>query len=211
MNDACLLLKGLQANDEKAYARLHASESQGLMRALLHQGFVANEDEFYTVFHDALLAVGKLAVNFHSDSEVRSALYVIARNKAIDCFRRSQSSQAKMIVFRDCDEDQTPAPPDFDAYAAIDNERRVALMHKAIDRLKGQQKIVMAGIVQKMTPSEIADAMKLSLNAVYTIRKRAYEQLKQDIQAMMSGDAKDISLRFLLLLGLLGWFFYKKS
>ncbi len=127
LNDEELIAK-IAAGDKvamRAFYERHAAGLRAFIRARLDDPI-----ETADVLHDAMLEVWRAAGRFAGQSTVRSWLFAIARNKAVDRVRRAAARGAEQPI-----DDMEIADGGVDAEAALAAAETAAAVRRCLDGL----------------------------------------------------------------------------
>lgn len=106
---------------------------------------------------DVFLKAWKKSDSFHSDSNVGTWLYAIARNTVMDAYRK-RKVRSLMGLFKQRDDGETVEPVDPDAGRATDNDELRDVLRKTISRLdEPYRSILILREVEDLSYAEIAD------------------------------------------------------
>ena len=144
-----LLLERVSRGDRDAMKLLYDEYAPGLRRFVTR--WIANENDAADVVHDTMLDVWRMADRFAGRSSVKSWIFSIGRNKAIDRNRRGART-----VFDEPDvEIVDDAPNPEQVTEAFQDAARV---RACVETLSGPQKTaIQMAFFEDLTYQEIAD------------------------------------------------------
>lgn len=106
---------------------------------------------------DVFLKAWKKSDTFHSDSNLGTWLYAIARNTVMDAYRK-RKVRSLMGLFRHRDDGETVEPVDPDAGRATDNDELREVLRRTISKLdEPYRSILILREVEDLSYAEIAD------------------------------------------------------
>lgn len=106
---------------------------------------------------DVFLKAWRRSDTFHSDSNVGTWLYAIARNTVMDAYRK-RKVRSLMGLFKQRDDGETVEPADPDSGRATDNDELREVLRKTISRLdEPYRSILILREVEDLSYAEIAD------------------------------------------------------
>ncbi len=150
------------------YAR-HGSAILGFLTSRLNNRQLAEE-----VLQDVMLAVWKNAGSFRGDSKVRTWLYVIARNRAINTQRKRSPE------FVQLNEDYGFQSEDTGPMERMIKQSNREVVRSAIDQLQeGQKEVLILVFYNQLSGPETAAVLGISEGTVKSRLHRAKHQLKQ--------------------------------
>jgi len=149
------------------YAR-HGGAILGFLTSRLNNRQLAEE-----VLQDVMLSVWKNAGSFRGDSKVRTWLFVIARNRAINTQRKRSPEFVQLNEYGFQSEDTGPME------RMIKQSNR-DVVRSAIDQLQeGQREVLILVFYNQLSGPETAEVLGISEGTVKSRLHRAKHQLKQ--------------------------------
>lgn len=170
--DAQLLQRiatGEQAALRLFYQRFHGPVYQFSLRTLNNPADAAD------VLNAVMLEVWQRAGSFAGQSQVRTWLFSIARNKSVDILRRKRPSEAFDETMLDEGAD------DFcEHLAGLELQQQGAQVRQCLDKLKdSHRQVVYLTFFEELAYPEIAEVMGIPLGTVKTRMHHAKQQLLQ--------------------------------
>ena len=163
------LIERVAQGDKDAMRALYDSHAPGLRRFITR--WIANENDASDVLHDAMIDIWRTAERFAGRSSVKSWMFSIARNKAIDRNRKGVRT-----VFGEPDLDtKDDAPQPEELMSAFQDAVQV---RSCIDKLSPPQKAAIhLAFFEDLTYQEIADIEGCPVGTVKTRIMHAKKQL----------------------------------
>lgn len=169
------LLEKVSGGDRDAMRVLYDRHGPGLHRFI--KRWIANENDAADVVHDAMLDVWRTAGKFGGRSSVKSWIFSIGRNKAIDRNRRG----ARTVLDEPDLEMADDAPNPEEITQAFQDAVRV---RACVETLSGPQKTaIQLAFFEDLTYQEIAD---LEGRPVGTIKTRIMHAKKLLLRCLSS-------------------------
>lgn len=151
-------------------------------------GFIAEDDLVDDIVQEAFIQLWQYWGKFENRVAIKSFLYLCVRNA---CFNRLKHKQVKYRNEKNI--------TDYLFIQEEDEEVRMyeeelhARLYEAILKLPRQSRQVIMGALDGLDNTEISRRMNISLNSVKTLKKRAYQMLRDEL-----GEFKWIVVLFLL-------------
>jgi len=176
------LLQRMAAGEQSAlrlfYDRFHSAVYQFSLRT------VNNSADAADVLNAVMLEAWQRAGTFAGQSQVRTWLFSITRNKSVDLLRRKRPSEL-------LDEStQETADGDFCEYsAALELQQQGAQVRQCMDKLKdSHRQVVYLTFFEELAYPDIAEVMGIPLGTVKTRMLHAKQQLLQCLRRLLSKD-----------------------
>ncbi len=132
--------------------------------------FLSNEDLCKDVAQDALLKYWENRVNFNNIYQVKSFLYIVTKNLALNLIKKSTKLVDIKLGIEHFSE--------FDINNSIIEHETQLLVRKAINTLPKRMKEIIEYSMMGMQNSDIAERLSIAEGTVHTLKKRAYKKLK---------------------------------
>ncbi len=162
------LLQGINEKQEQAYNQLFKDFFPSLV--MFVDKFVECTDESMDIAQECFVKLYTSNEVFASVDRVKSYLYVLARNMAVNQLRHLDVEN-KWIEFQ-----QTEMTDHL--WEDVDEEEIYAMVYKAIDQLPPQSRRIILLSLENHSNGEIAQLLGLSINSVNTLKKNAYKKLR---------------------------------
>jgi len=178
MDDADLI-KRLQLRQEGAYRELVEQYQAMLFNTCF--GFLHNTEEAEDVAQEVFIKVFKVIDTFRGEAKLSTWLYRIALNMSLNKIRARKS---KLFVALDSifDGSYKMEPHSFTPYDSLENKEKANVLHKALDKLPGNQKIAFVLSKYRGLPYiEIAEVMGVTVSSVEALLHRAKKNLQKDL------------------------------
>lgn len=146
-------------------------------RSLLYfvMQYVKREEVAEEIVADIFIKVWKLRGNFNSTKNLRSFLYISAKNASLNYLRSSYVKQETVPVDL-CEE---LLYEDEDVLKKIFRTELIARIYADIDKLpQKQREVFVLTYIEDLDAVEISERLGMTLNAVYANRSRAISELK---------------------------------
>jgi RNA polymerase sigma-70 factor (ECF subfamily) len=166
-----MLLRAMAEGDLRALNELYARYG-GLVLAFLYAR-VGNREAAEELVQDVMLAAWEHAASFEMRSKVKTWLLVIARNRAINSYRKKRLPVIHLSdVFHVSSDDTGPME------AAEKSERKDAV-REAIQKLpEAQREVLVLVFYHGLTGPEVAEVLDISEGTVKSRLHRAKEMLR---------------------------------
>lgn len=166
------LVERMVGGDTQALNDLYARHGGAILGFLTSR--LSNRQLAEEVLQDVMLAVWKNAGSFRGDSKVRTWLYVIARNRAINAQRKRSP---EVVQLNDAYGFQSDDTDPMERMIKQSNRERV---RSAIDHLsEGHKEVLMLVFYNQLSGPETATVLGISEGTVKSRLHRAKHQLKQ--------------------------------
>jgi len=196
------LLEGLAANDQTRWARFYRDYAPFIENLLAQQHF--SPDDAADLVHETLLELVRIMPTYRYDPAHKGAFHSlilkIAQNKGIDLRRKRQREQGHLTDFAN---DPTQHPSDAGALEftldASEEDWQRATFDMALRRvfadpsIRETSKIVFRRVAQLgEDPAAVARDLGIEANAVYQIKNRLKERLRQEIRKIQESSPDGI-------------------
>lgn len=166
--------------DDSVFHRLYEEYHQDVFKFLIY--LTRNRDQAEDLMHEVYVRVLKAYGHFEGKSSEKTWLFSIAKNVAIDHFRKQTVRRKHAFDKFDWEKSELPAtgllPDDF----LVLNEKKQTLL-KALDACTGNQKLVIQmRFMHDLTIAETADILDWTEGKVKTTQHRAIKVLRQKLQ-----------------------------
>lgn len=154
------LISQVSSGDKRALRELYDRHAPGLRRFV--ENWIADKENAADIVHETMIDVWQSAERFQGRSSVKSWIYSIARNKAID-----QNRRGARVVHADPDLDTADdAPTPEQELQAFQNVERV---RACIDALSPTHKAaIQMAFFEDLTYAEVAEIEKCPLGTIKT-------------------------------------------
>jgi RNA polymerase sigma-70 factor, ECF subfamily len=177
------LLQRIAGGDQAAlrvfYERFHGAVYQFSQRTLNNAADAAD------VLNLVMLEVWQKAGSFSGQSQVRTWLFSITRNKSVDLLRRKRPSEPFDEAVLEGDAE------DFcEHFAGLLLEQQGAQVRQCLDRLKdSHRQVVYLTFFEDMAYPDVAEVMSIPLGTVKTRMLHAKQQLLQCLGRLLRANA----------------------
>lgn len=170
---------GEQAALRMFYERFHGAVYQFALRTLNNAADAAD------VLNVVMLEVWQKAGSFAGQSQVRTWLFSITRNKSVDLLRRKRPSEPFDEAVLEADAE------DFcEHFAGLQIKQQGAQVRQCLDKLKdSHRQVVYLTFFEDMAYPDIAEVMSIPLGTVKTRMLHAKQQLLQCLGRLLRTDA----------------------
>ena len=135
--------------------------------------FLSNEDTCKDVAQEALLKYWESRDNFNSIYQVKSFLYVVTKNMALNIIKKG-SKQVDI-------ENSQGYISESDINNSIIEHETLLLVRKAVDNLPKRMKEIIEFTLMGVQNSDIAERLSIAEGTVHSLKKRAYKKLKESL------------------------------
>jgi RNA polymerase sigma-70 factor, ECF subfamily len=154
---------------------------------------VRNKELAEDLVQEVYIRVLKSYEKFEGKSSEKTWLFSIARNVAIDSFRKQKGWKQKLLETFDWStqqiKDEQPIPEDL----ALQNEE-VRMMYNCLGHCTvDQRSVIVMRYIQELSISETAEALNWTESKVKTTQHRALKVLKKQMEEMMEKEGADIA------------------
>ena len=175
-NETQLIQKARQGNTE-AFAALVALHERFVYNLALRT--LGNSDDAADIAQEAFLRAWQALPGFRQDARLRTWLYRIVLNL---CLNRIPRLRRELNALTQDEMDDIPEPPStgFDPSANLEQEEQRAFLHREIDRLPEQYRLLVGLRYQhELSYDEIANLVGLPVGTVKTGLFRAKARLRE--------------------------------
>ncbi|WP_409298012.1 RNA polymerase sigma factor SigX [Peribacillus sp. SCS-26] len=164
---------------DSVFQRIYDNYHQDLFQFLFYM--VNNRETAEDLVQEVYIRVYKSYESFQGKSSERTWLYSIARNTAIDHFRKHKSWKQRLLENFDWGrneiQDEQPLPEEF-----ILEQEEFRLVYESLDRCTVDQKtVIVLRYIQELSISETAAVLGWTESKVKTTQHRALKNLKKII------------------------------
>lgn len=152
---------------------------------------VKNREQAEDLVQEVYIRVLKSYERFEGKSSEKTWLFSIARNVAIDHFRKSKGWKQRMLEKFDWStgqvKDDRPIPEEI----ALQNEE-VGMIYQCLDNCTlDQRMVIIMRYMQELSISETAEALGWTESKVKTTQHRALKALKKEMEEKMAKEGND--------------------
>lgn len=163
---------------EELYTKYHHDVFQFLFY------MVKNREQAEDLVQEVYIRVLKSYHRFEGKSSEKTWLFSIARNVAIDFFRKQKGWRSKLLEKFDWStqqvKDKNPIPEEI----AVQNEE-LQMVYQCMDQCTVDQKmVIIMRFIQELSIAETADALGWTESKVKTTQHRALKQIKSLVEEM---------------------------
>ncbi len=170
-NDAQLVAKSLQGN-EKAFRTLVETHQPMVYAAV--RGVLGGRADVDDVVQDVFIKVYRALARFRSDAKLSSWIYRIAKNEAIDAYRRTRRSETSV------DDMELAAPastrPD-ERFRSQEHRQHLDIYMKRLD--ENYRMVLELRYMGEKSYAEIGEIMELPAGTVKSYIHRAKAEMKR--------------------------------
>lgn len=167
------------ADEERHFATVVADYQDMVYNTAL--GIIQNEQDAEEATQDVFIKVYKGLGEFGEQSSLRTWIYKIAINTALDVYRKNSRAKQKGFGFFFAGKEQLDEPVTFHHPGVLlDQKENAAILFKALNKLPEKQKL--AFLLQKtegLNVQEIATIMDTTAMAITSLLARAKENLRK--------------------------------
>ncbi len=169
------LIEAIAAKDMTALDELYTRRSSAILGYLVTK--LGDRELAEEVLQDVMLSAWKNAANFRGDSKVLTWLLSIARNRAINTFRKKKPS---LVALEDAFELRGSDTGPLEQVERNDRRQEVA---KALHQLaEPQREVLLLVFYHQLTGPEIAEVLNISVGTVKSRLHRAKQALRQVLE-----------------------------
>jgi RNA polymerase sigma-70 factor (ECF subfamily) len=133
-----------------------------------------SQDEAQDIATEVFMTLFNLHDHFNSEPNIRSFLYVSARNRCINYLKTKKRSDIRNQRFVERVQDDTLLEYEHSIKAEI-----VETIHNAIENLPEEcRRIFKMLYYEELKPAEVAELLQISVNTVYVQKSRAVGMLR---------------------------------
>lgn len=173
--------------NDSVFNRLYDQYHQDVFQFLLY--LVKNRQTAEDLMHEVYVRVLKAYSRFEGKSSEKTWLFSIAKNVAIDHFRKSAVRKRHLFDFFDWETQELKANgPLPDEMAEMNDEMKKLL--QALDECTGDQKmVIIMRYFQDLSIAETAQILKWTEGKVKTTQHRAIHKLRERLAGHSEGEA----------------------
>jgi len=188
MKTTNIIERGWSALNDSVFHRLYDEYHQDVFQFLIY--LVKNRTLAEDLAHEVYVRVLRSYDQFAGNSSEKTWLFAIAKNVAIDHFRKQAVRQKHSLDFFDWETEQlhstTPSPEDM--LQASDEFMQV---ESALENCTGDQKmVIIMRYFQDLSIAETAQILDWTEAKVKTTQHRAIKFLRQQLQPIREQEAK---------------------
>jgi RNA polymerase sigma-70 factor (ECF subfamily) len=173
--------------DDSVFHRLYDEYHQDVFQFLIY--LVKNRHLSEDLMHEVYIRAFKAYDRFEGKSSEKTWLFSIAKNVAIDHFRKTAVRKKHSAEHFDWETQQLTSSERIPEEVASLNEDKV-LLYKALDQCTGDQKLVIImRFFQGLSIAETADVLEWSEGKVKTTQHRAIKALREKLSSREGGEA----------------------
>lgn len=173
MNDDRLIFEEIKKGNQVAFKQLFDKYYYALKG--FSRRYVTQEDVCEDGVQKAFVSLWENLNDFKYPSALKSYLFSTVRNHCINYVNREAK---RKITTDDLEEFIT----DKTYKETIVEEEVYSEVYKAIKKLSPQSRRIVVLAMNGLKNQEIADELNISINTVKTLKKRAYEHLREDLK-----------------------------
>ncbi|MCY4778419.1 sigma-70 family RNA polymerase sigma factor [Sphingobacterium sp. UT-1RO-CII-1] len=171
------LIKMLNEGNEEALITIFRNYNRPLLYFVMQ--YVKREEVAEEIVADIFIKVWQLRDNFNNTDNLRSFIYISAKNASLNYLRSSYVKQETVPVDL-CEE---LLYEDEDVLKKIVRTELIARIYADIDKLpQKQREVFVLTYIEDLDAIEISERLGMTLNAVYANRSRAISELKNRFQ-----------------------------
>jgi RNA polymerase sigma-70 factor (ECF subfamily) len=179
------VMAAVASGDTQAFERLYQIYEKRVFQYV--STYVRDQAVAEEVVVDVMVAVWRGACSFTNTSRVSTWIFGIARHKAIDALRKVIRSEQETM---ELDNVAHLANPDEGPVESIDRKQVAALTRQAIAKLSREhQEVIRLAFFEDMPYEEIARLLDIPVNTVKTRVYYAKQQLKQQLDRLLSRES----------------------
>jgi len=168
----------INESEERHFATLVANYQNMVYNTSL--GILQNEQDAEEATQDVFIKVHKGFAKFGEQSSLRTWIYKIAINTALDAYRKNRRTKQKGFGFLFGNNTLAEEPANFHHPGVVlDQKENAAILFKALNKLPEKQKL--AFLLQKtegLNVQEVAEIMETTAMAITSLLARAKENLR---------------------------------
>lgn len=185
MTEEQQLIIALRQGDESAFRMLVDQHQVRVLNTCL--ALVPDRHEAEDLTQEVFVEVFRSIAGFRHDASLRTWLYRIACNKALEHLRNRKrlKRQAFFQKLVGLDDPATRAVPDPVNHPgiALEDKERAEILYRHLNRLPEQQKTaLLLHKVEGLDHREIAEVLQVSVSAVESLIHRAKKRLRTQLQ-----------------------------
>lgn len=174
---------------DSVFDELYSKYHQDVFQFLFY--LVKNKELAEDLVQEVYIRVLKSYERFESKSSEKTWLFSIARNVAIDSFRKQKGWKQRIIEKFDWStgqvKDEYPIPEEI----ALQNEE-IQMIYRCLDLCTVDQRmVILMRFIHELSISETADALGWTESKVKTTQHRALKVLKKHMEEIMEKEGMD--------------------
>jgi len=173
--------------DDSVFHRLYDDYHQDVFQFLIY--LVKNRHLSEDLMHEVYIRAFKAYDRFEGKSSEKTWLFSIAKNVAIDHFRKTAVRKKHSAEHFDWETQQLASSERVPEEVASLNEDKV-LLYKTLDQCTGDQKmVIIMRFFQDLSIAETAEVLEWSEGKVKTTQHRAIKALREKLSSREGGEA----------------------
>lgn len=171
--------------NDSVFHRLYDEYHQDVFQFLIY--LVKNRHLSEDLMHEVYIRVFRAYDRFEGKSSEKTWLFSIAKNVAIDHFRKMSVRQKHSNDFFDWETQQLTSSEKIPEEVAVLNDDKI-MLYKTLDTCTGDQKLVIImRFFQDLSIAETADILGWTEGKVKTTQHRAIKSLREKLSVMEGG------------------------
>lgn len=171
--------------NDSVFHRLYDEYHQDVFQFLIY--LVKNRHLSEDLMHEVYIRVFRAYDRFEGKSSEKTWLFSIAKNVAIDHFRKMSVRQKHSNDFFDWETQQLMSSEKIPEEVAVLNDDKI-MLYKTLDTCTGDQKLVIImRFFQDLSIAETADILGWTEGKVKTTQHRAIKSLREKLSVMEGG------------------------
>ena len=167
---------GGQRMNEQLFHRLYDQFHKDVFQFLIY--LVKDRSTAEDLSHEVYIRAIKSYEKFRKDASEKTWLFAIAKNVAIDHFRKLSVRSKHSLDFFDWETEQLSSPQQSPEQNALFNEQTKQLF-EALEQCSGDQKmVIILRYIQQLSIQETAEVLNWTESKVKTTQHRAIHKLK---------------------------------
>ncbi|MGH2317577.1 RNA polymerase sigma factor SigX [Planococcus sp. SE5232] len=172
--------------NDSVFHRLYEQYHQDVFQFLIY--LVKNRHLSEDLMHEVYIRVFRAYDRFEGKSSEKTWLFSIAKNVAIDHFRKTAVRKKHSMEFFDWETQQLVSSDRIPEEVSLLNEDKI-LLYKALDTCTGDQKmVIIMRFFQDLSIAETADVLGWTEGKVKTTQHRAIKSLREKLIAREGGE-----------------------
>lgn len=173
--------------NDSVFHRLYDQYHQDVFQFLIY--LVKNRTLAEDLMHEVYIRVFRAYDRFEGKSSEKTWLFSIAKNVAIDHFRKAAVRKKHSMDFFDWETQQLVSPERIPEEISMLNEDKIRL-YQTLDTCTGDQKmVIIMRFFQDLSIAETADVLGWTEGKVKTTQHRAIKSLRDKLSSMEGGEA----------------------
>lgn len=172
--------------NDSVFHRLYEEYHHDVFQFLIY--LVKNRHLSEDLMHEVYIRVFRAYDRFEGKSSEKTWLFSIAKNVAIDHFRKTAVRKKHSMEFFDWETQQLVSTERIPEEVSMLNEDKI-LLYKTLDTCTGDQKmVIIMRFFQDLSIAETADILGWTEGKVKTTQHRAIKALREKLIAKEGGD-----------------------